>query len=288
MREQCRTKSGRMQFSRPRRNSSARAVLWRPGAPSARSGRPAATSQAVAEARHHRSSHDDAHRSASPADRRRPAGPRCDLQRVRGLGDRAGPHPLPASGRGADRGRHGVERDPVHPHRLGQVPGRGGRPLLRARQRPAQLLHRADQGAGEREVLRPDRHLRRGQRRHDDRRRQRQREGADHLLHGRDPGLDRAAGRRRRRRRPGRDGRVPLLRGPGPGLGLAGAAHRAAQGAVHPDVRHPRRRHPVPGGSDQKDGLADRRRQERRAPRSAGLRLQPPAAARSPGRTAHH
>ena len=116
----------------------------------------------------------------------------------------------------------------------------------------------------------------------------RQREGADHLLHGRDPGLDRAAGRRGRRRRPGRDGRVPLLRGPGPGLGLAGAAHRAAQGAVHPDVRHPRRRHPVPRGPDQKDRLAHRRRQERGAPGPAGLRLQPPAAARGPGRTAHH
>ena len=37
--------------------------------------------------------------------------------------------------------------------------------------RTAQLLHRADQGAGLREVLRPVRRLRRGQRRHDDRRR---------------------------------------------------------------------------------------------------------------------
>ena len=48
----------------------------------------------------------------------------------------------------------------------------------------------------------------------------------------------RAAGRRRARG----DGRVPLLRRAGPGLGLAGAAARAAAGAVPADVGHPRRR----------------------------------------------
>ena len=116
----------------------------------------------------------------------------------------------------------------------------------------------------------------------------RQRQGADHLLHRRGAGLDRAAGRRRRRRRPGRDGRVPLLRRPRPRLGLAGPAHRAAQGAVHPDVRHARRCHPVPGGPDQAHRLAHRGRQERRAPGPADLLLQPPAAARDARRTAHH
>ena len=46
-----------------------------------------------------------------------------------------------------------------------------------------------------------------------------------------------------RRRRPGRDGRVPLLRRPRPRLGLAGAAARAAAGAVPADVGDARRRH---------------------------------------------
>ena len=50
---------------------------------------------------------------------------------------------------------------------------------------------------------------------------------------------DRHAGRRRL----GRDGRVPLLRRPGPRLGLAGAADRAAAGAVPADERHARGRH---------------------------------------------
>ena len=61
----------------------------------------------------------------------------------------------------------------------------------------AHLLHRADQGPGVGEVLRAVRHVRPGQRRHDDRRRQRQRRRPDHLLHGGDPGQHRAAGRAR-------------------------------------------------------------------------------------------
>ena len=40
-------------------------------------------------------------------------------------------------------------------------------------------------------------------------------------------------------------GRVPLLRRPRPRVGLAGAAARAARGAVPADVGHPGRRHPV-------------------------------------------
>ena len=39
---------------------------------------------------------------------------------------------LPASGRGAHRDRVGCERDPVHPDRVGQEPGRRGRALRRA------------------------------------------------------------------------------------------------------------------------------------------------------------
>ena len=60
-----------------------------------------------------------------------------------------------------------------------------------------QLLHRADQGAGVGEVLRPLRGLRRGERRHAHRRRQRQRRRPDHLLHRGDPGQHRAARGRR-------------------------------------------------------------------------------------------
>ena len=83
------------------------------------------------------------------------------------------------------------------------------------------------------------------QRRHAHRRRRGQRRGADHLLHRRGAGQHRAARGRRRRRRPGGDGRVPLLRRARPRLGLAGAAARAAAGAVPADVGDPRRRHPV-------------------------------------------
>ncbi len=54
----------------------------------------------------------------------------------------------------------------------------------------------------------------------------------------------------RRRRRPGRHGRVPLLRRARPRLGLAGAAARAAPGAVPADVGDARRRRPVRGGPD--------------------------------------
>ena len=59
--------------------------------------------------------------------------------------------------------------------------------------RPARLLHRADQGTGEREVLRPLRGIRRGQRRHAHRRRLRQCRGTDHRLHRGGIGQHRAA-----------------------------------------------------------------------------------------------
>ena len=108
----------------------------------------------------------------------------------------------------------------------------------------AHLLHRADQGAGVGEVLRPVR-----------------RSSApsnvgmmtgDASVNADAPIICCTAeilanialrDGRRRRRRPGRDGRVPLLRRPRPRLGLAGAAARAAAGAVPADVGHARRRH---------------------------------------------
>ena len=110
--------------------------------------------------------------------------------------------------------------------------------------------------------------LRRGERRHADRRRERQRGRADHLLHRRDPGQHRAARRRRGRRRPGRHGRVPLLRRARPGLGLAGAADRAAAGAVRADVGHARRRQPVRRRPDPAHRPADRRGASRSSGRS--------------------
>ena len=108
---------------------------------------------------------------------------------------------------------------------------------------PAQLLHRTDQGAGQREVLRPVRGVRRGQRRHAHRRRLGQRGRADHRLHRGGPGQHRPARGSRRRHRPGGDGRVPLLRRPRPRLGVAGAAAGTAARTVPADVGHPRRRH---------------------------------------------
>ena len=86
------------------------------------------------------------------------------------------------------------------------------------------------------------RRVRRRQGRDAHRRRRGEREGADHLLHRGDPRQHRAALGARRRRRLRGDGRVPLLRRPGPRLGVAGAADRAAAGAVPADERHARRR----------------------------------------------
>ena len=143
------------------------------------------------------------------------------------------------------------------------------------------LLHGADQGAREREVLRPRRHLRRRERRHGDGRLVGEPRRADHLLHGRDPREPRPAPGRRRRRRPGRDGRVPLLRRPRPRLGVAGAAAAAAARAVRAHVgdarrrdRHRRRpRRGAPAATTARD-------HGRRAPGAAALLLRHDARAR--------
>ena len=144
----------------------------------------------------------------------------------------------------------------------------------------AQLLHRADQGAGQREVLRALRRVRRGQRRHAHRRRRGQRGGADHRLHRRGAGQHRAARGRRRRHRPGGDGRVPLLRRPRPRLGLAGAAAGAAERAVPADVGHARRRHVPARGPHPAHRPADGAGRQRRAPGSAAPLLRDHADAR--------
>ena len=166
------------------------------------------------------------------------------------MGRGAGHLALSGAGGGADRGGLRRERDPLDPDRLRKEPGRRGRALRRSRPGRGHLLHRADQGAGLGEVLRPVQDLRHGERRHAHRRRFRQRRRPGHLLHRRGARLHRTARRRRRRHRPGGDGRVPLLRRAGPRLGLADPAAGTAPGAVRADVGDARRRHPVREGPD--------------------------------------
>ena len=196
---------------------------------------------------------------------------------------------VPGAGGGADRAGQRRERRPGDADRLGQVAGRHRRAVRGAGGRTAQLLHRPDQGAGQREVLRALRRLRRGQRRHADRRRERQRRRPDHRLHRRGAGQHRAA-----RGQPTADigargdGRVPLLRRPRPRLGLAGAAAGAAEGAVPADERHPRRRH-LPGrGPHPPHRPAHRAGRERRAPGAAAPLLRDDADARDDPGPARH
>ena len=89
-----------------------------------------------------------------------------------------------------------------------------------------------------------------------------------------------------RGRRLGRHGRVPLLRRPGPRLGLAGAAGRAAAGAVPAHVGHARRRHVLPRRPHPPDGPADRAGHLGRTPRPAALPLRAHPAARDDHRAA--
>ncbi len=213
------------------------------------------------------------------------------------MGRRPGADALPAPGGGAARPGHRVARDRVHAHRVGQVPDRDGRALRRDGPGPAHLLHGADQGPGQREVLRPGRGVRRRERRHDHRRLVGQPRRTDHLLHRRDPGEHRPAHRRwhrrgrrpprrpcrpgRRRGGPGGDGRVPLLLRPAARLGVAGAAAGAAAHAVRADVRDPRghlvlRRRPQAPHRGRR-GRGD----ERRATRAAELRVRDPTVARA-------
>ena len=214
--------------------------------------------------------------------------PERRLRRLRRVVQAARAGAVPAPGGSAHRDRVGGERHLVHPHRVGQEPGRRGRPLRRAGRRQAHLLHRAHQGAGIGEVLRPVRRVRPGPGRHDDRGRQRESAGPDHLLHRGGAGQHRAAGRRRGRRRPGGDGRVPLLRRPRSRLGVAGASARTPPRAVRADVRDAGRRQQVRGGPDQAHRPTNRRHPLRRAPGAAGLLLRHRAAARDAEGAAQH
>ena len=206
----------------------------------------------------------------------------ASLRRV-GRGERHGA--VPGAGGGADRAGQRRERRPGDADRLGQVAGGHRRAVRGAGGRTAQLLHRADQGAGQREVLRALRRLRRGQRRHAHRRRRGQRRRADHRLHRGGAGQHRAARGRRRGHRPGGDGRVPLLRRPRPRLGLAGAAAGAAERPVPADVGHARRRHVPARGPHPPHRPADGAGRQRRAPGAAAPLLRDDADARDDRRS---
>ena len=180
---------------------------------------------------------------------------------------------VPGPGRCAAGAGHRQQRDPGDAHRVGEEPG-GHRSGVRHR-RPGRphLLHRADQGAGQREVLRRHRDLRGRAGRDDDRRRLGQRRRRHHLLHRRGAGQPGPASGSRARHRQRGDGRVPLLRRPRPGLGLAGPAARAAGRAVPADVGHPGRRHPVRARPDPADRPPDGGDRLGRAPGAVALRV---------------
>ena len=166
-----------------------------------------------------------------------------------GVGGGPGSHAVSGAGRRADRARLRLERDLGDPDRIRQEPG-GDRTRVRdLGPRRTHLLHRADQGPGQREVLRRCRDLRLGAGRHDDGRRLGERRCGDHLLHGGGAGKSGAAAGLGQRDRECRDGRVPLLRRPGPRLGLAGAAAGASRRTVPADVGDARRRHAGSSGT---------------------------------------
>ena len=105
------------------------------------------------------------HRRAAVA-----VGPGCRVRRLRRLGRVRGLPLYPAQEEALIEIVSGANVILSHPDRHRQVARRDRRALRRARAGPAHLLHRADQGAREREVLRPRRHLRRRERRHGHRR----------------------------------------------------------------------------------------------------------------------
>ena len=83
------------------------------------------------------------------------------VRRGRRLGGRGRARALPAPGRGGHRAARRRQRRARDADRLGQVAGGGRRARRGAGPGRGHLLHRADQGAGEREVLRAVRGLRR-------------------------------------------------------------------------------------------------------------------------------
>ena len=198
---------------------------------------------------------------------------RCCLRRRDRLGRAAGAEPVPAPGRGDHRAARRQQRRTGNTDRVREVAGGRGRARDGSGGGPGELLHGADQGAGQREVLRVLRDLRARERRDADRRRIRESRGTHHLLHRGGAREHRVARGPRRRRRPRRDGRVPLLLRARPRLGLAGPTARADPGAVRADVGDARGRRRDGDRPDASQRPAHRSRRERRAPRAAGLLL---------------
>ena len=151
-----------------------------------------------------------------------------------------GPHALSGAGGGAPRARRREERDPRAP-----PPARASRwsprsstssPSPRASGR---IYTAPDQGAGQREVLRPLPRLRPRARGDDDRRRQPSTRTPSIICCTAEILANKALreGRRRRRRLRGH-GRVPLLRRQGARRRLADPAPHAAARDLPPHVRH--------------------------------------------------
>jgi hypothetical protein len=197
----------------------------------------------------------------------------CRLRRLHRVGRRPGPDPVPrAGGGGAGPGRWSPRRA-RDPDRLGQVARGRGRARAGPRAGAAQLVHRADQGPGQREVLRPRRDLRGRAGRHAHRRRRGEPCRPHHLRHRRGPGQPRPARPGTGRHRPRRHGRVPLLHRARPRLGVAGAAAAPARHPVPPHVGDAGRHPPVRGGPHPPHRPRDHRGHRDRAPRAAGVRV---------------
>ena len=208
-----------------------------------------------------------------PPPARRGHPPRRRLGPLPRLREGARPHPLSGSGRGDPRDRLGQERRPQHADGLGQVARRDGDALSRDGEGGALLLHVPDQGARQREVLRPLQRLRPRQRRHDDRGRDRQPRRADHLLHGGDPRQHRPT-RGEAGRHPVRGHRrVSLLRRPRSRRRVADPAPRAPAGALPPHVGDARSDRALRRGAHEAHRRSHRHGPIGRPPRPARLHL---------------
>ncbi len=227
----------------------------------------------------------DAPRRPAPPSRPWRPGPRCADRGVHRLGHRARPRAVSPPGGGHPRAAVGVERDPGHAHRLGEVAGGAGRPRPFGRRRRPILVHRAGEGAGVGEVLRPVPRAGSRERGADDRRLGGEPRRAGHLLHHRDPRPRGAARRSRGRRRDRGARRVPLLRRPRPWLGVAGAAARASPVVVPAAVGHARRRAVLPRGPHPPHRPADGTGRRGRAAGASAVRVPahpPPPHGRGP------
>ena len=172
--------------------------------------------------------------------------PDCAVRRLLGVGARS------RAGRCTRRRRRRSSRSCPASNVIVATPTGSGKSLVAAGAHFAALAEgrrtfytAPDQGAREREVLRPVPHVRARARRDDDRRRGRQRRRArSSAAPPRSSPTSPCASGDRRRRRPGGDGRVPLLRRPRPRAGRGRCRCSTLPHAqFDPDVGDARRRH---------------------------------------------